>query len=42
MISTCPTLMLLILVMLFAEAIAATVVPNRIAIAVNVSPALTV
>ena len=42
MISTCPTLILLMLVILFAEAIAATVVACLIAMTVSVSPDFTV
>ena len=40
--NTCPTLILLIFVMLLAEAIAATVVPNLTAMTVSESPAFTV
>ena len=39
--NNCPTLILLIFVILFKEAIAATVVPYLIAIEVNVSPGFT-
>ena len=42
MTSTCPTLILFMLVMLLNEAIAATVVPYLIAMDVNVSPGFTV
>jgi hypothetical protein len=41
-LNTCPTLILLMLVMLLAEAMAATVVPNLIAIDVSESPDFTV